>query len=205
VSSPIRFEARLLRPADLGAAADWGFVVLPPEASALLPRRGRTTVDGRLNGADGRLNGADGRLNGADGRLNGAAFRATLEPDGHLSHWLRVDGALISAARAVFGALVRVELRPVVPEPEPEVPGDLQDALAANPGARAVWEATTTLARVDWIHWITSAKRGETRAKRIRAACDKLAAGERRVCCFDPSGCRSRAFGAPTAAEEENS
>ena len=191
MSSPIRFEARLLRPADLGAAADWGFVVLPPEASALLPRRGRTTVDGRLNGADGRL--------------NGAAFRATLEPDGHLSHWLRVDGALISAARAVFGALVRVELRPVVPEPEPEVPGDLQDALAANPGARAVWEATTTLARVDWIHWITSAKRGETRAKRIRAACDKLAAGERRVCCFDPSGCRSRAFGAPTAAEEENS
>jgi len=181
---PIRFEARLLRPAEPGADATWSFVLLPKEASDALPRRGRTTVDGRLNGA---------------------AFRATLEPDGHLSHWLRVDEALMAAARAGFGVLVKVELRPVEPEPEPEVPGDLQAALAANPGAHAVWEATTTLARVDWIHWITSAKRPETRAKRIHVACDKLAAGKRRVCCFDPSGCRSNAFGAPTAAEEENS
>jgi hypothetical protein len=44
------FEAKLLRPADPGAGAAWAFVVLPKAASAKLPRRGRITVHGNLNG-----------------------------------------------------------------------------------------------------------------------------------------------------------
>ena len=84
-------------------------------------------------------------------------------------------------------------------EPEPEVPEDLREALQAAPEARAVWEATTTLARVDWIHWITTAKQAKTRAKRIDDACDMLASGKKRVCCFDPSGFYSKAIRAPEA------
>lgn len=60
------------------------------------------------------------------------------------------------------------------------------------------------LARVDWIHWIVSAKQAKTRAKRISDACSKLAAGERRVCCFDVSGFYSKALKAPMAADPEN-
>jgi uncharacterized protein YdeI (YjbR/CyaY-like superfamily) len=86
-------------------------------------------------------------------------------------------------------------------EPEPEIPSDLQEALAAAPEARAVWDDTTTIARLDWIHWITSAKQSKTRAKRISDACDMLASGKRRVCCFDPSGYYSKAFSAPKAAD----
>ena len=52
-------------------------LVLPKSASDILPRRGRTTVDGSLNGCP---------------------FQATLEPDGQLSHWLRVDENLRLAA-----------------------------------------------------------------------------------------------------------
>ncbi|HEX2939742.1 MAG TPA: YdeI/OmpD-associated family protein, partial [Rhodopila sp.] len=73
-------------------------------------------------------------------------------------------------------------------------------ALADAPAARAAWEATTTLARVDWIHWITSAKQPATRTKRVTDACQMLASGKRRVCCFDPSGYYSKAFAAPKAA-----
>ena len=62
------------------------------------------------------------------------------------------------------------------------------------------WEATTTLARVDWIHWITSARQAKTCAKRVNDACDMLKAGKKRVCCFDPSGYYSKAFSAPEAA-----
>jgi uncharacterized protein YdeI (YjbR/CyaY-like superfamily) len=86
-------------------------------------------------------------------------------------------------------------------EPEPEIPSDLQEALAAAPEARAVWDDTTTIARLDWIHWITSAKQSKTRAKRVIDACDMLASGKRRVCCFDPSGYYSKAFCAPKAAD----
>ncbi|MGH8194858.1 MAG: YdeI/OmpD-associated family protein, partial [Woeseiaceae bacterium] len=53
----------------------------------------------------------------------------------------------------------------------------------------------------DWIHWITSAKRPETRARRIDNACEMLAAGKRRVCCFDRSGFYSKSFGSPKAAD----
>jgi hypothetical protein len=174
-----RFEAKLLRPARADGTARWAFVILPADVSATLPRRGRTSVEGRINGRD---------------------FRATLEPDGRLSHWLRIDGALLDAAGADVGDVAAFEIAPVAQEPEPEIPPDLREALAAEPAARATWGATTTIARVDWIHWIVSAKQAATRAKRVRDACDMLASGKRRVCCFDPSGHYSKAFAAPEAA-----
>jgi hypothetical protein len=174
-----RFQTTLLRPAE-PPGANWAFVVLPAEASARLPRRGRTTVEGTLNGH---------------------GFRATLEPDGRLSHWLKVDEALREAAGAAFGDEVAVEIAAVAREPEPVVPPDLRRALDDAPDALAAWESTTTLARVDWIHWIESAKQAATRDKRVAEACDKLASGQRRVCCFDPSGYYSKALSAPDAAD----
>ncbi len=81
------------------------------------------------------------------------------------------------------------------------MPSDLLAALNAAPDARAVWDATTTIARLDWIHWITSAKQAKTRTQRISDACDMLASGKKRVCCFDPSGFYSKALKAPQAAE----
>ncbi|MDP9520548.1 DUF1905 domain-containing protein [Pseudomonas putida] len=44
-----RFEATLLRPANPGNDSSWAFVVLPEVASAQLPRRGRTTVEGTMS------------------------------------------------------------------------------------------------------------------------------------------------------------
>jgi hypothetical protein len=63
-----------------------------------------------------------------------------------------------------------------------------------------VWADITPIARRDWIQWITSAKQAQTRARRIGNACDMLAGGKRRVCCFDRSGYYSNALRAPRAA-----
>jgi hypothetical protein len=175
-----RFDARLLRPADRGPGKPWAFVVLPKQASARLPRRGRTTVEGTLNGRE---------------------FKALLEPDGRKSHWLKVDEKLLKESGASFGDVAHFEIRAADPEPEPEVPADLREALQASPEARATWEATTTIARVDWIHWIQSARQEKTRAKRVDDARDMLASGKKRVCCFDPSGFYSKAFSSPQAEE----
>lgn len=175
----IRFKATLLRPAKPDSDASWAFVILPKDASEKLPRRGRTTIEGTINGHP---------------------FQATLDPDGQLSHWLKVDKELQRAAGAKIGDMVTLEIMPVEQEPEPEIPLDFQEALAAAPEVRRVWDATTTIARLDWIHWITSAKQSRTRAKRISDACEMLAAGKKRVCCFDSSGYYSKAFRAPEAA-----
>ncbi|MGE3727599.1 MAG: YdeI/OmpD-associated family protein [Candidatus Sericytochromatia bacterium] len=170
------FQARLLHPEAIENGQLWAFVILPHAASAKLPRRGRITVEGTLNGH---------------------GFTALLEPDGQKSHWLALEEPLLKAAGVGFGELAQFEIMALEQEPEPTVPADLAQALDAAPEARATWEATTTIARLDWIHWITSAKQAKTRTKRIYDACDMLAAGKKRVCCFDPSGYFSKAFCAP--------
>ena len=177
----ICFNARLLRPDTAGKPASWTFLVLPKGASAKLPTRSQTTVKGTLNGQP---------------------FRATLEPDGQRSHWLKVSRKLREAARASAGDVVTLEIAPAGAEAESRVPADLRKALAAAPKARALWTDITPVARRDWIQWITTAKLAETRARRVNNACQMLAGGKRRICCFDRSGFYSKGFGAPKAAPE---
>ena len=61
------------------------------------------------------------------------------------------------------------------------------------------WTSAGGAARHDWILWIVSAKRAETRAGRIAKACDMLSGGKRRVCCFDRSGVYGGGLSAPVA------
>ncbi len=185
----IRFKAKLFQPAmeparpraDQREKADsWTFLILPKNASAKLPSRGMTAIEGSFNGVP---------------------FQAVLEPDGQKSHWLKLDRKLCEAAGADAGDVITLEIAPAAEEPEPAVPADLRKALgAAAPKARALWSDITPNARRDWIHWITSAKQEETRARRIKNACSMLAAGKRRVCCFDRSGSYSKNFSAPRGA-----
>ena len=179
-TSRIRFKAKLNRPA-AGAAkvGTWTFLTLPKAASAKLPSRGMTSVEGRINGHP---------------------FRATLEPDGNRSHWLKVSRKLREAAAAEAGDVVTLEIAAIRKVPEPRIPADLRQALASAPKARAVWKDITPVARRDWIQWIVSAKRRETRARRVDNACSMLAGGKRRICCFDRSGFYSKGMSAPEAA-----
>ncbi|MBB3224961.1 YdeI/OmpD-associated family protein [Pseudoduganella umbonata] len=173
------FEARLLRPADFQGEDPWAFAILPKAESDRFARRGRTS---------------------AEGWLNGQPFQAILEPDGQLSHWLKIPAALLKKSGAQAGELVTLALQPLADELEPQMPPDLLAALAASPQAGATWDSTTTIARIDWIHWIGSAKQEKTRLSRIADACDMLAEGKKRVCCFDPSGYYSKALRAPRQA-----
>jgi len=139
-------------------------------------------------------------MSSVEGTFNGFPFRATLEPDGQGGHWLKVDRKLRETAGAEAGDFVTLEIAPVAVEPEPEVPDDLRKALAAaSPQASEMGSDFTPLARRDWIHWITSGKRAETRAKRIAVAIAKLSAGDRRPCCFDRSGMYSKSLSCPVA------
>ena len=178
-ASKIRFSATLLRPKATAKAVSWTFLTLPKEASAKLPSRSMTSVEGTFNGL---------------------AFQATLEPDGQGGHWLKVDRKMREEAGAEAGDVVTLEIAPVAEEPEPRVPADLRKALAAAPQARAVWSDITPIARRDWIHWIVSAKQAETRARRIRmpATCSPKESDARAASIG--LGSYSKSFSSPKAA-----
>ena len=124
-----------------------------------------------------------------EGTLNGFPFQAALEPDGQGSHWFRVNETLREAAGADVGDTVTLAIEPVREWPEPEVPADLKNALAADPQAHTLWRDITPMARWDWIRWINATAQQETRRRRIEVAFSKLKSGMRRPCCFNRSMC----------------
>lgn len=71
-----------------------------------------------------------------------------------------------------------------------EVPKDWEKALRGSPKALEAWEDITPLARNEWICWVTSGKKAETRAHRIEVGISKLNSGMRRPCCW--AGCPHR-------------
>lgn len=71
-----------------------------------------------------------------------------------------------------------------------EMPADLKRALASDPQVLTAWEDITPLARNEWICWIESAKKAETRIRRIEWGCSSLKDGKRRPCCWP--GCAHR-------------
>jgi len=161
--STIRFSAKLFRPKATEKIGSWTLLTLPKSASAKLPSRGMTMVEGTINGFP---------------------FRAALKPNGKGSHRLTVNKAMHDAAGADADDTVTVEITRAGAEPEIRVPMDLRKVLAAAPLAQAGWEDITPMARRDWIFSISSAKQPETRRRRIEKACEMLASGKRRLCCF---------------------
>jgi hypothetical protein len=162
-NSTIRFSAKLFRPKASEKIGSRTLLTLPKNASAKLPSRGMTMVEGTINGFP---------------------FRAALEPNGKGSHELRVNKAMQDAVGADAFGTVTVESTRAGEESEIRVPMDLRKALAAAPLAPASWADITPMARRDWIFSISSAKLPETRRRRIEKACDMLASGKRRLCCF---------------------
>lgn len=71
-----------------------------------------------------------------------------------------------------------------------KIPKDLQYVLSSDMKVLAAWEDITPLARNEWICWVESAKKQETRARRIERACKDLKEGKRRPCCWP--GCPHR-------------
>lgn len=69
-------------------------------------------------------------------------------------------------------------------------PSYIARTFAVHKEILAAWKDITPLARNEWICWITSAKKPETRAHRLDRAVAELRQGKRRPCCF--AGCPHR-------------
>jgi uncharacterized protein YdeI (YjbR/CyaY-like superfamily) len=71
-----------------------------------------------------------------------------------------------------------------------KVPADLREALVSDESALERWEDLTPLARNEWICWVISNKRPETRENHIKRTVSELLEGKRRPCCW--MGCDHR-------------
>jgi uncharacterized protein YdeI (YjbR/CyaY-like superfamily) len=71
-----------------------------------------------------------------------------------------------------------------------KLPDDFRKAILSVPKAKALWQDITPLARNEWICWVTSGAKAETRGIRITKGISKMRAGMRRPCCW--AGCAHR-------------
>ncbi|HEU0015080.1 MAG TPA: YdeI/OmpD-associated family protein [Longimicrobium sp.] len=111
--------------------------------------------------------------------IDGEPYRGSLVRMGGDCHMLIV----LKGIRAKIGKGPGDEVAVVVREDtEPrrvEVPADLADALAAHAEARAFFDRLSYTNQREYVAWITSARRDETRRTRISRAVQMLAQGKR--------------------------
>lgn len=138
-------------------------ILLPKNISAVLPSQSIINIEGIINSY---------------------AFRAHIETNSKRDHCIKITTTIQKTTGIDEEKPVLVEITRIADESETRVPADLRKALATVPRAQALWNVITPLARRDWIFWMISGKKEETRTIRIKKMLDMLASGKRRVCCF---------------------
>lgn len=142
---------------------------LPENASQKLPSRGQVAVRGTINGHE---------------------FQTVLEPDGQSGHWMMVDATLQHSGGVSAGDTATLEIEPSAEWPEPDVPRDLETALAAAPQKiQDLWDEITPMARWEWVRWVNATKNPDTRKRRVEVTISKMDSGKRRPCCFNLAAC----------------
>ena len=71
-----------------------------------------------------------------------------------------------------------------------DTPDELQAVLDRDSSLLAKWTGLTDLARNEWICWMTSPKKQETRDAHLERLQEDILAGKRRPCCWP--GCPHR-------------
>ncbi len=159
----IRFDAALY------SIDGWTILRLPDKASGQLPSRGQVAVRGTIDGH---------------------GFQTVLEPDGNSGHWMKIDGRLQRTAALRAGDAATLEIETLEDWPEPNVPEDLETALAAAPQRiQDLWKDITPMARWEWVRWVDATRNPDTRERRVEVSISKLKSGKRRPCCFNLAAC----------------
>jgi hypothetical protein len=124
------------------------------------------------------------------GTINGREFQTVLEPDGYRGHWMRVDERLQQTASISGGDTATLEIEPARDWPEPNVPQDLETALATAPQKiQDLWNGITPMARSEWVRWVNATNNPDTRRRRVEVSMSKMNSGKRRPCCFNLAAC----------------
>jgi hypothetical protein len=103
-----------------------------------------------------------------------AEYRGIMSNMGTGCHILILTQEVRRKLGKTFGDSVYVELEHDLEKREVVIPEDIQKALNEFPEALAFFEKLSYTHRKEYINWITSAKKEETRAKRMVSFIEKL-------------------------------
>jgi hypothetical protein len=85
---------------------------------------------------------------------------------------------LISVSLGETGTVRRMTTQKIAGSTVHKLPADFRKAIESNAAAKSVWTDITPLARNEWICWVTSAKKEETRKRRSASiSCAEACAG----------------------------
>ncbi|MBN9325802.1 MAG: DUF1905 domain-containing protein [Cellulomonas sp.] len=105
--------------------------------------------------------------------VNGHAWRTSIARMGG-AFWLGVSAENRAAARLAAGDAVQLDVELDSAPRTVEVPDDLAAALAAEPAAKAAFDALTDAHQRQHVLAVESAKKPETRARRVESVVQAL-------------------------------
>jgi hypothetical protein len=106
--------------------------------------------------------------------FDGYEYRGSLAKMGHPCHRLGLTKQVRNAIGKNPGDTVHVVLRKDVEPRTVEIPEDLNKLLDRYPEAKAYFDGLSYTHRKEYIQWITSAKKQETRGRRLQKAIEML-------------------------------
>ena len=145
-----KFKAKISRPEGIGT---WHFANVPIDVEKEYGKKGQVKVKASLNGK---------------------TFYSSLMPHGNGKHYIVLGEKLRNMAGVKIGdtILMTIELDERARTVEP--PEDFETALIKNKAALEYFSSLAHTYKKQYVEWITSAKKEETRAERIVQAVEKL-------------------------------
>ena len=108
------------------------------------------------------------------GTINGVPFRTSLMPNGDGTHYMAVTKEMMAQAKVSPRQIAAFTLELDTAPRTVEVPVDLAERLTG--ASRESFDRLAYSHRKEYVDWIEQAKRPETRARRIQATLERLAA-----------------------------
>lgn len=150
------FPSRLIRPEGTGT---WTYLDVPFDVEETFGSRSQIKVKGTVNGVP---------------------FRSTLMPHGNGTHYMVVNQSIRESAGVQPGDTVEVAMEQDTEARTVIVPNDLEEALQKeNPSLLEPFLRLSYSHQKEYVDWIESAKKAETRTRRIEKAVVLLQEGKR--------------------------
>jgi len=112
------------------------------------------------------------------GTVNGFPFRSSLFPRGQGVFYMAFNKEMQKGAKAGVGDTVSVIMEPDTAPRTVAVPADLKRALAKAPAQNQIFASLSYSHKKEYVDWIESAKKPETRLNRVNKAIEMLAAAK---------------------------
>ena len=149
------FEAKLIRPEGTGT---WTYLTVPISVEEVFGSKGNVYVKGIINEVP---------------------YRGTLMPHGDGSHYMVVKKSLREAIKKESGDIVSVTMERDLEKREVQIPEDFLVELDLHTEVQAIFTKLSYSHQKEYVDWIESAKKPETRKNRINKSLEMLLEGKK--------------------------